>query len=491
MHLYELTAVQLAERLRNRDLSAVELTRAVLDRIDAVEGEIGAYVTVTRDEALRQAESVDRRRADGETLGPLAGIPIAVKDNLNTRGVRTTCSSKMLEGYVPPYDATAVRKIDEAGLVSVGKANMDEFAMGSSTENSAFKKTANPWDTARVPGGSSGGSAAAVAASEAILSLGSDTGGSIRQPAALCGVVGMKPTYGRVSRYGLVAFASSLDQIGPLTRDVRDNALLLEAIAGYDPQDSTSLDVPVPDWSAALTGDVKGLRIGLITELMGEGVSPSVRDAVTRAAETYAKLGAHVEEVSLPMARHGIAAYYLVATAEASSNLARYDGVKYTMRVDAPDLLTMYQRTREEGFGPEVKRRIMLGTYALSSGYYDAYYKRAQQVRTRIREDYAKAFERFDVLLSPTTPDTAFRLGEKTDDPLAMYLSDVATVLANLAGIPALSIPCGFDADGLPIGLQLQAPALEEGRLYRAGYAFEQATEYHQRRPALAIASKK
>jgi len=490
VNLVELTAVQLAERLRNRDLSAVDLTQAVLDRIDAVEGTIGSYVTVTRDAALQQAESLDRRRAAGEELGPLAGIPIALKDNLNTKGILTTCSSKMLERYVPPYDATATRKVMDAGMISVGKANMDEFAMGSSTENSAFKKTANPWDVTRVPGGSSGGSAAAVAAGEAILSLGSDTGGSIRQPAALCGVVGMKPTYGRVSRYGLVAFASSLDQIGPLSRDVRDNALLLEAIAGHDPLDSTSLDAPVPAWSSQLTGEIKGMRIGLITELMGEGVSPAVRDAIRRAAETFEKLGAHVSEVSLPTARHGIAAYYLVATAEASSNLARYDGVKYTMRVDAPDLLTMYQRTRDEGFGPEVKRRIMLGTYALSSGYYDAYYKRAQQVRTRIREDYAAAFANFDVLLSPTTPDTAFRLGAKTSDPLEMYLSDVATVLANLAGIPALSIPAGFDADGLPIGLQLQGPALSEGTLYQAGFAFEQATDYHLRRPQLALASQ-
>jgi len=490
VNLYELTAVQLAERLRQRDLSAVELTQAVLDRIDSVEAVIGSFVTVTREEALSQASEIDKRRAAGEELGPLAGIPVAIKDNLNTKGIRTTCASKMLEHFVPPYDAEVVRKVRQAGMVSVGKANLDEFAMGSSTENSAFKKTTNPWDTRRVPGGSSGGSAAAVAAGEAILSLGSDTGGSIRQPAALCGVVGMKPTYGRVSRYGLVAFASSLDQVGPITRDVRDNALLLEAIAGHDPQDSTSLPDAVPAWAAGLTGDIRGMRIGLIAELMGEGVSPAVREAVQRAAETYEKLGAHVEEVSLPMAEHGIAAYYLVATAEASSNLARYDGVKYTLRVDAPDLLTMYMKTREEGFGAEVKRRIMLGTYALSSGYYDAYYKRAQQVRTRIREDYARAFERFDVLLSPTTPDTAFRLGEKTADPLEMYLTDVATVLANLAGIPALSIPCGFDGNGLPIGLQLQGPALSEGMLYQVGYAFEQSTEFHRRRPMLAIAAK-
>jgi aspartyl-tRNA(Asn)/glutamyl-tRNA(Gln) amidotransferase subunit A len=491
VNLYEQTAAQLAERLRQRDLSAVELTSAVLDRIDAVEAEIGSYVTVTREEALRQAADIDRRRAEGEALGPLAGIPVALKDNLNTQGVLTTCASKMLERFVPPYDATAVARVQAAGMISVGKANMDEFAMGSSTENSAIKRTRNPWDTSRVPGGSSGGSAAAVAAGEAILSLGSDTGGSIRQPAALCGVVGMKPTYGRVSRYGLVAFASSLDQIGPISRDVRDNALLLEAIAGHDPRDSTSLAEPVPAWSAGLTGEIAGLRIGLIAELMGSGVSPAVREAVQRAAETYERLGARVEEVSLPTAKHGIAAYYLVATAEASSNLARYDGVKYTMRVDAPDLLGMYLKTRDEGFGAEVKRRIMLGTYALSSGYYDAYYKRAQQVRTRIAEDYARAFERFDVLLSPTTPDTAFRLGEKTADPLAMYLTDVATVLANLAGIPALSLPCGFDPDGLPIGLQLQGPALSEGLLYQAGYAFEQATDYHRRRPALAIAAEK
>jgi len=484
----DLSAAQLADQLRTKQLTAVEAAEAAFRRIEALEPQIGAFVTLTRDQALQEAAEIDRRRQAGEAIGPLAGVPMATKDNLCTKGVPTTCSSRMLERFVPPYDATVVAKLQEAGLISVGKANMDEFAMGSSTENSAFKPTRNPWDPARVPGGSSGGSAAAVAAGMVPLATGTDTGGSIRQPAALCGIVGMKPTYGLISRFGLIAFASSLDQVGPMTRDVRDNALFLQAMAGHDPQDSTSLNVQIPDYASFLTGDVKGLRIGLISELTGDGISPEVRSAVEQAAQVLRERGAHVEPVSLPTSRHGIAAYYLVATAEASSNLARYDGIKYTIRVEGDDLVDTYLKTRAAGFGSEVKRRIMLGTYALSSGYYDAYYKKAQQVRTRIREDYARAFERFDLLLSPTTPSTAFKLGEKTADPLEMYLSDIATVMANLAGIPALSLPGGFDADGLPIGLQLQGPALSEGTLYRAAYAFEQATEHHLRRPELLAA---
>ncbi|HEY9854347.1 MAG TPA: Asp-tRNA(Asn)/Glu-tRNA(Gln) amidotransferase subunit GatA [Stenomitos sp.] len=484
----DLSAAQLADQLRTKQLTAVEAAEAAFQRIEALEPQIGAFVTLTREEALQEAAEIDRRRQAGEVLGPLSGVPMATKDNLCTRGVATTCASRMLERFVPPYDATVVAKLRAAGLVTVGKANMDEFAMGSSTENSAFQPTRNPWDPARVPGGSSGGSAAAVAAGMVPLATGTDTGGSIRQPAALCGIVGMKPTYGLVSRFGLIAFASSLDQVGPMTRDVRDNALFLQAMAGHDPQDSTSLDVSIPDYASFLTGDVKGLRIGLISELSGDGIAPEVRAAVEQAAQVLREQGALVEPVSLPTSRHGIAAYYLVATAEASSNLARYDGIKYTIRVEGDDLVDTYLKTRAAGFGSEVKRRIMLGTYALSSGYYDAYYKQAQQVRTRIREDYARAFERFDLLLSPTTPSTAFMLGEKTADPLEMYLSDIATVLANLAGIPALSLPGGFDADGLPIGLQLQGPALSEGTLYRAAYAFEQATAHHLRRPELLAA---
>lgn len=488
MSLTDLSAHELAERLHRREVSAVEAVQASLDRIAALEPSLGAFVTVTAEEAISEARDLDRRRAAGETLGPLAGVPMATKDNLATRGVRTTCASRMLERFVPPYDATVVARLRAAGLVSVGKANLDEFAMGSSTENSAFHPTRNPWDPERVPGGSSGGSAAAVAARMVPLATGSDTGGSIRQPAALCGVVGLKPTYGLVSRYGLVAFASSLDQVGPFATTVRDAALFLQVMAGPDPLDSTSIDRPVPDYAATLTEGIEGLRIGIIRELLGDGIAPDVQRAVLAAAETFRSLGAHVEEVSLPSSAHGIAAYYLVATAEASSNLARYDGVKYTMRADADDLTGMYFRTRAAGFGPEVKRRIMLGTYALSSGYYDAYYKKAQQVRTLIQRDYASAFSRFDLLLGPTTPGTAFRLGEKTGDPLEMYLSDVATVLANLAGIPALSLPGGFDAKGLPIGLHLQGPALSEATLLRAGHAFEQATDFHRRQPDLLAA---
>ncbi|HEY9722600.1 MAG TPA: Asp-tRNA(Asn)/Glu-tRNA(Gln) amidotransferase subunit GatA [Oscillatoriaceae cyanobacterium] len=468
------------------ELGARELTEAVYSRIDAVEPRVGAYLTLTRAHALAQAEAIDARRSKGDALGALAGIPIALKDNLLTRGIRTTAASRMLEHYVPPYEATVTTRLNDAGTVCVGKANMDEFAMGSSTENSAFQKTRNPWHLDTVPGGSSGGSAAAVAAGTATLAIGTDTGGSIRQPAAFCGVVGMKPTYGLVSRYGVVAFASSLDQVGPLTRDVRDNALLLSAIAGHDPLDSTSIAEPGRDYTQGLEAGVKGLRIGVVSELMGEGIAPDVRDAVNAALTVLESQGAHVETVSLPHSKLALSTYYVVATAEASSNLARYDGVRYGYRApEAADLLAMYRNSRAH-FGPEVKRRIMLGTYTLAAGYFDAYYKKALQVRTLIKRDYEQAFERFDVLVSPTTPTTAFKLGEKVDDPLTMYLGDVATIPINLAGVPALSLPCGFDAHGLPIGLQLIGKPLAESTLYRTAYAYEQAADHHTRRPALA-----
>ncbi|MBM3275115.1 MAG: Asp-tRNA(Asn)/Glu-tRNA(Gln) amidotransferase subunit GatA [Candidatus Sericytochromatia bacterium] len=460
------------------DASAEEMTRAALDRILAQDSRIGAFLTLTGIPAMNRARELDARRAAGDRLGPLAGVPIAVKDNICTRGIPTTCASRILEGYVPPYDATVVDRLAKAGAIVVGKTNMDEFAMGSSTENSALKVTRNPWDLARVPGGSSGGSAAAVAAGMVPLALGSDTGGSIRQPAALCGVVGVKPTYGAVSRYGLVAFASSLDQIGPFARTVEDAALLYEAIAGHDPLDSTALPEPVLPVMEALDGDLRNLRIGLIRELAGEGIQADTLAAVRAAAGWFAAQGAQVEEVSLPTVKFGIAAYYVVANAEASANLARYDGIKYGLRIERADLLETYRQTRSRGFGAEVKRRIMLGTYALSSGYYEAYYKKAQQARTRLRQDFAAAFERCDVLLSCTSPTTAFRIGERTDDPLGMYLSDVATVAANLAGIPAISIPCGLDGAGLPIGLQLQGPAMSEPTLFRVAQAFERAHRF-------------
>ena len=483
--LFELPAHALSAQLASKEISARELAEAHLHRIEALEPSLDAFLTVTRERALAEADAVDAARARGDALGPLAGIPIAVKDNLATEGVRTTCGSRILDNWVPVYEATATRRLRDAGAVLLGKANMDEFAMGSSCENSGYKPSRNPWDPARVPGGSSGGSAAAVAAGMATVALGSDTGGSVRQPAAFCGLVGMKPTYGMVSRYGLVAYASSLDQIGPLTRDVRDNALVLSAIAGHDASDSTSIARPAPDFTAVLGQDVKGLRVGIVSELTGEGIAPEVRDAVRAAVKVLEGLGAFVDEVSLPHSRVALSTYYVVATAEASSNLARFDGVRYGMRAEHPaDLIDMYQRTRAL-FGAEVKRRIMLGTYALAAGYFDAYYKKALQVRTLIKRDYDAAFEQFDVLVSPTTPTTAFKLGEKTDDPLAMYLADIATIPVNLAGVPALSLSCGFDAQGLPIGLQLIGKPLAEETLYRAAHAYEQATSHHLRRPAL------
>ena len=492
--LCELTAHELSDLLGSREVSAQEALAAVYERIDETEEEIHAYVRLTRDAAEGQAREIDERRARKEELPPLAGVPLALKDIFCTKGIPTTCCSRILAGFVPPYDAHVVEQCRRNGLVLVGKTNMDEFAMGSSTENSAFGVTRNPWDLERVPGGSSGGSAAAMAGSEAVVAMGTDTGGSIRQPASFCGIVGMKPTYGRVSRYGVIAFASSLDQVGPITKDVRDCALMLNVLAGHDRRDSTSIEAPVPDYTAALMPDVKGLRIGLVKEFMeyqGRRVEGEVEAAVLAAMERLRELGAECEEVSLPHLNYAIPVYYIIAPAEASSNLARYDGVQYGYRTpdNGGDIIEMYSRTREEGFGAEVKRRIMLGTYALSAGYYDAYYLKASQVRTLIRRDFDRAFERFDVLMGATSPTVAFRLGEKTDDPLAMYLSDVCTIPLNMGGLPGMSIPCGFSAEGLPIGLQLVGKALGEETLLRTGYAFEQSADYHRRR-AHAIEEK-
>ena len=475
MDLTDLTVLEALDRMRSGELSSVELTQAYLDRIERLDrGVVQAYVTVTPELALEQARAADRRRRSGED-GPLLGVPMALKDLVLTRGVRTTCSSKMLEQFVPVEDATITRRLAEAGAVLLGKTNMDEFAMGSSTENSAFFPTRNPWDLGTVPGGSSGGSAAAVAAGEAPFSLGSDTGGSIRQPAALCGVVGLKPTYGRVSRYGLVAFASSLDQIGPFATTVADAAALLEVVAGHDPMDSTSLPEAAPVLVRRLDEGVEGMRVGLVTELLGVGIAPDVRRRVTEAADALSAAGAKVDDVSVPAVTYGLSAYYLIAPAEASSNLARYDGVRYGLRVDAPTTPAMNAATRSAGFGAEVKRRIMLGTYALSAGYYDAYYGKAQAVRTLMIRDLEAAYRSFDVLLSPTAPSTAFPLDAKTDDPLAMYLTDVCTIPSNLAGHPAISVPFGTGDDGLPVGVHLLAPALAEGDLFRAAAVVEGA----------------
>jgi aspartyl-tRNA(Asn)/glutamyl-tRNA(Gln) amidotransferase subunit A len=477
---------ELQVALKAKQVSARELVSAFYKRIDAVEPKIFAYNSLTRKEAEVAADAADRRIASGEG-GPLTGIPIALKDNLCTRGVLTTCSSKILQNFVPPYDATVVTRLRAAGALVIGKTNMDEFAMGSSTENSAFAKTKNPWDPSRIPGGSSGGSAAAVAAGMAAASLGSDTGGSIRQPAACCGIVGLKPTYGRVSRFGLIAFASSLDQIGPLTRDVRDAALIMNVIGGHDPHDSTSADLPMPDMTKALTRNVAGLRIGIPKEYFVEGMAPDVARAVEGAIAQFRKLGANIREISLPHTDAAISVYYILATAEASANLARYDGVRYGYRAEKYDSLDqMYMKSRSEGFGPEVRRRILLGTYVLSSGYYDAYYKKGQQVRTLIKQDFDTAFGEVDLLLTPTAPTVAFRAGEKTADPLQMYLSDIFTIAVNLAGLPALSLPCGFSADGLPIGLQLIGRPFDDAGLLCAADAFEQSTDFHLRRPILS-----
>jgi aspartyl-tRNA(Asn)/glutamyl-tRNA(Gln) amidotransferase subunit A len=486
MELYQLTIHELHDMLKKGETTSEAITESVLSRIKAVDGKVKAYITVTEEVARAQAREADKRIKAGDTSSPLLGIPIAVKDNMCTDGIKTTCASKILGNFVPPYDATVVRNLKQAGYVLCGKPNMDEFAMGSSTENSGFFITKNPWDLERIPGGSSGGSAAAVAAGECIGSLGSDTGGSIRQPASCCGVVGLKPTYGKVSRFGLVAFASSLDQIGPITKDVIDAALLMNVISGHDERDSTSANIPSPDYTRALKKDVKGMKIGLPKEYFIEGMDPEVEKAVKDAVKTLEGLGAKVVQVSLPHTDYAVATYYILATSEASSNLARYDGVKYGFRAASPkDLMDMYMKSRAEGFGPEVKRRIMLGTYALSAGYYDAYYKKGQQVRTLIKRDFDEAFKTVDVIATPTAPTAAFKIGEKSSDPLQMYLSDIFTISVNLAGIPGLSLPCGFTSGNLPIGLQLLGKHFDEEAILHAAFAYEQATEWHRKRAKL------
>jgi len=512
MSLIRHTATELLGQLNAGKVTSVELTKAYLAQIEQHDPQVKAFLLVDPQRALDRAAEIDGRRARGEKLGRLSGLPVAIKDLLCTQGETTTCASKMLEHFKPPYDATVIARLKAADAVLIGKTNMDEFAMGGSTENSAFQKTANPWDLTRIPGGSSGGAAACIAAGMAPLSIGTDTGGSIRQPAGLCGVTGLKPTYGRVSRYGLVAFASSLDQIGPLARTAEDAALLLEVLAGHDPLDSTSVDMPAPKYSETVGQPLAGLKIGLVREHFGQGLDAEVERAVREAVKVYESLGAKVRDVSLPHGKYGVATYYIIAPCEASSNLARYDGVHYGHRTDEKKLVAtldaerakltaagqtaavaaldnplvrLYRESRAEGFGPEVKRRIMLGTYALSAGYYDAYYLKALKVRRLIRQDYDAAFQDVDVIAGPVTTTTAFKLGEKVDDPLSMYLVDLYTVSANLAGIGGIALPCGFGADGLPIGLQLQAPPFEEDRLLRAAHMFQQATDWHQKFPAM------
>jgi aspartyl-tRNA(Asn)/glutamyl-tRNA(Gln) amidotransferase subunit A len=485
MDIFELTIHQLHNKLKTGAVSSVEATRSMLSRIESVEPQVGSFITLTPESALAEAEAADRRIASGEA-DVLTGIPLALKDIFLTEGIRTTCGSRILHNFVPPYSATSWERLRDRGCVLLGKLNQDEFAMGSSSESSAFGVTRNPWDTTRIPGGSSGGSAAAIAARQATATLGTDTGGSIRQPASHCGCVGLKPTYGRVSRYGVIAYASSLDQVGPITRDVTDCATMLGAVAGCDPKDSTSVRMPVPDYTAALTGDVKGLKIGLPKEYFIAGLDRDVQKSMDRAIETYGRLGAEFVEISLPHTDYAVATYYLIATAEASSNLARYDGVRFGHRSEqAEGLIDMMTKSRSEGFGAEVKRRIMLGTYALSSGYYDAYYVKAQKVRTLIMGDFTRAFENVDVILTPVAPTPAFKIGEKVNDPLRMYLSDIFTIPVNLAGTCAMAVPAGFSESGLPIGLQLIGRPFGEETILRAGHAFEQATEWHTRKACL------
>jgi aspartyl-tRNA(Asn)/glutamyl-tRNA(Gln) amidotransferase subunit A len=485
--LCDRTGSELSASIASGELSATEIVESAIRRVEAVDGDVRAFLTKTPEVALERAAELDAHRGTGAPQHPIGGIPLALKDVLATMGIRTTCGSRILEEYIPPYDCTAWARLSGHGSVLLGKTNCDEFAMGSSNENSAFGPVRNPWDLERVPGGSSGGSAAAVAAGEVVWALGTDTGGSVRQPASLCGVVGLKPTYGLVSRYGLIAFASSLDTVGTLTRSVRDAALLLGAMAGKDPRDATSLDDPIPDYLAELDRGIDGLRVGVLAEALGEGVEPGVRDSIRAAVDRLASLGAEVGEATLPHADYTLSAYYLIAPSEASSNLARYDGVRYGYRADGgDDSVEMMSRTRGEGFGPEVKRRIMLGTYALSAGYYEAYYGQAQKVRTLIIRDYERAFGDVDVLVSPTSPTTAFRIGEKVDDPMAMYLNDIFTIPANLAGVPAITVPCGLDDGGLPIGLQITAPVLREQVLFRAAAALERDLGLVLRPPVLA-----
>ena len=484
MDLHQLTIHEMHALLVKKEITSREATEAVYRRIKEVDGKLRAYLILTEEEAFHQADQVDHKIAKGEEIGDLAGVPLGLKDILCTKGIRTTCGSKILENYIPFYDGTVVRKLKERDAIFLGKLNMDEFAMGSSTENSGFQNTHNPWDLERIPGGSSGGSAAAVAADECMAALGTDTGGSIRQPASCCGVVGLKPTYGRVSRYGLVAFASSLDQIGPITKDVEDCAIMMNAISGYDSYDSTSVNIEVPDYKQSLVKDVKGIRIGIPKEYFVEGMDPDVEKTVKEAMDHFKEIGATVQTVSLPHTEYAVAIYYIIATAEASSNLARYDGVKYGFRSKGyRDLSEMYSRTRAGGFGKEVKRRIILGTYVLSAGYYDAYYRKASQVRTLMRKDFEEAFRQVDVIMAPTAPTPAFRIGEKTEDPLQMYLSDIHTIPVNLAGIPAMTIPCGFSRDNLPIGLQMMGKHFDEEKLLRVAYAFEQSTDFHLKKP--------
>jgi aspartyl-tRNA(Asn)/glutamyl-tRNA(Gln) amidotransferase subunit A len=482
--LTDLTLTEMLTRLRRREISAVELTRAVLDRIQRVEPTLRAYLTLTPERALADAEAADRAYAAGENK-PLQGIPLAIKDVLSTRGIETTCGSRILKGYTPVFDATVVARLSQAGMVLLGKANMDEFAMGSSTENSAYAITRNPWDTERVPGGSSGGSAAAVSAGMAAGAIGTDTGGSIRQPGAFCGLAALKASYGRVSRYGLIAFGSSLDGAGPLTRTVEDAARILQVIAGHDPLDSTTMTAPVPDYLAHLSGEVKGLKIGIPREYFIDGMQPEVEQAVRAALAHLQGRGASLVEISLSHTEYSLPVYYLIAPAEASANLARYDGIRFGQKIDRGQMWPTYKATRGQGFGAEVKRRIMLGTYALSAGYYDAYYGKAQAVRTLIRQDFDRAFEQVDVIITPTTPKTAFKIGENSGDPLQMYLEDVFTLPASLAGICGLNVPCGFDSHGLPIGMQIMARPFHEEMILRVGHAYEQAHDWHTRRPSL------
>lgn len=485
MSLFDYRVSELHHLLHKKEISVSDLVDESFKRIHEVEDRVQAFLTLNEEQARMKAKELDEKLGTEKEFGLLFGMPIGIKDNIVTKGLRTTCASKILYNFDPIYDATVVERLNEADAVTIGKLNMDEFAMGSSTENSGFQLTRNPWDLERVPGGSSGGSAAAVAAGEVPFALGSDTGGSIRQPAAFCGVVGLKPTYGRVSRYGLVAFASSLDQIGPITRTVEDNAYLLQVISGLDPMDSTSANVDVPDYVSALTGDIQGLKIAVPKEYLGEGVSDEVRQSVLQALKVLESLGATWEEVSLPHSKYALATYYLLASSEASANLARFDGVRYGYRTDnAKNLMEMYKQTRSEGFGNEVKRRIMLGTFALSSGYYDAYYKKAQKVRTLIKQDFENVFEKYDVIIGPTTPTPAFKIGEKTSDPLTMYANDILTIPVNLAGVPGISIPCGF-VNGLPVGLQIIGKHFDESTIYRVAHAFEQATDYHKQKPTL------
>ncbi len=482
MDITNLTVSELKEKIKNKELTSEEITKAYIDRINEKEKDVKAFVTTLCDEALEQAKEIDKKRESGEIKSELAGIPIGIKDNICTKGIKTTCSSRMLEDFVSPYNATVTEKVLSEGLIDLGKMNMDEFAMGASTEYSYFKKTSNPWNLNTVPGGSSGGSAAAVAAKLVPWALGSDTGGSIRQPASFCGVVGLKPTYGLVSRYGLVAFASSLDQIGPITKDVTDAAMLLNIIAGHDEKDSTSYDIEKKDYTKALKNDVKGLKIGVPKEFFAEGINAEVKEKLEEAIETYKKLGATVEEISLDIAKYSLATYYIIACAEASSNLGRFDGIRYGHRTEHfTNLKELYRNSRSEGFGPEVKRRIILGTYVLSSGYYDAYYKKAQQVRTLVKKEFAKAFEKYDVLLTPTSPTVAFEIGTRSNNPLEMYLADICTVSVNIAGLPGISIPCGVDSKQMPIGMQLIGNRFAEETILNAAYTFEQEYRFRDK----------